>query len=112
MTRRDYGEGSVYQRKDGRWVAAFGAGWSAKGTRRRVTVTAKTKPEVLRRAKAKRRELDAGGGSTGTITVKAWAEKWLGWRERDLRPKAHAALAAPIRWTWTNRSTWPRPLPR
>ena len=97
MARRDYGTGSCYQRADGRWVYAFDAGWTAKGTRRRVTVTAKTKPEVLRKAKVKQRELDDGGGAAGTTTVKVWAEKWLMQRERDLRPKAFAALSIPLR---------------
>lgn len=98
MAGRSYGEGSVYQRKDGRWVATFEAGWTPRGTRRRVTVTAKTKPDVLRRRRAKQRELDAGAGSgMGNATVKSWSEVWLATRERELRPKAYAALAVPLR---------------
>lgn len=97
MSRTDYGTGSVYQRKDGRWVAALEAGWRPNGTRRRITVTAKTRAEVLRRKRAKQRELDAGSGGTGHSTVKAWCEAWLTLRERELRPKAYAALAIPLR---------------
>ncbi len=98
MTREDYGSGSVYQRQDGRWVASFEAGWTPRGTRRRVTVTAKTRPEVLRRRRAKQRELDAGSGAgLGNATVKTWCETWLATRERDLRPKAYAALSIPLR---------------
>lgn len=122
MSRRDYGAGSCYQRHTaecpppkkvkrkggtvveerpahtckGRWVFAFDTGWTSDGTRRRVTVTAKTKPEVLRKAKAKQAELDQGAGAAGTITVKAWAERWLAMRRRELRPSAYDALAGPI----------------
>ena len=44
------GEGSVYLRtSDNRWVGAVTIGYTASGTMRRKTVTAKTKTEVLAR---------------------------------------------------------------
>lgn len=96
-SRRDYGSGSVYQRSDGRWVAAIEAGWTADGKRRRVTVTAPTKAEVLRRKRDRERELERGAGGTTNTTVKKWCETWLQIREHELRPKAYAALAVPLR---------------
>ena len=46
MARRAYGTGSVTQRKrDGKWVATIDVGWTERGTRRRITVTAAT-PDV------------------------------------------------------------------
>lgn len=45
--RRGRGEGAVFQRKDGRWVAELNLGYGPDGRRRRVTVYATTKREVL-----------------------------------------------------------------
>ena len=61
MTRRDYGAGSVYQRKsDGLWVGAITDGWTASGTRRRYTVTAKTEAQVKRKLRDKKDALRRG----------------------------------------------------
>jgi len=55
------GEGSVDHRtSDDRWVGAVVVGYTAKGTVRRKTVSAKTKTEVLTKIKAVRRQLDDG----------------------------------------------------
>lgn len=96
--RRDYQSGSVYQRKaDGRWVATIENGWTAQGTRKRITVTAKTRPEVVRKLNAKRRAKDRGEvGIADRETVKGWAEKYLAMRLRDLAPKAYNAARSPI----------------
>lgn len=96
--RRQYGSGSVYQRaSDGRWIGALQAGYTARGTIRRVTVSAATEAEAKRRLRAKQRELDAGNTPTGSgrPTVKTWSATWLDLTQRHLRPA-----------TWaTNRST-------
>ena len=42
MNRRDYGAGSIYQRKDGKWIGTIEAGYTATGARRRITVAGKT----------------------------------------------------------------------
>jgi integrase len=96
--RRQYGTGSVYQRaSDGRWIGALQAGYTPRGTIRRITVSAATEAEVKRRLRAKQREFDAGNTTTGKgrPTVKTWADTWLDLTQRHLRPA-----------TWaTNRST-------
>jgi hypothetical protein len=45
-TRRGRGEGSVYQRADGRWCATVSAGYATNGRRRRKTMFGETKQQV------------------------------------------------------------------
>ena len=77
--RRDHGSGSIYQRSsDGRWIGTIEAGWTARGTRNRVTVSAKTEAECKRRLRDKKLAIDRGEvGNTERTTVKAWAETYL-----------------------------------
>lgn len=98
MARRDYGSGSVYQRADGRWVGSISKGWTERGTRRRVTVTGKTKAEATRRLRQKVNELDAGAvvEASSRKTVKAWADEWLPMAERTLRPHTFTATRSAI----------------
>jgi len=98
--RRDYGDGSVYQRaSDGLWVGTVELGWSATGARRRARVSAKTEAECRRRLRAKKEQIAQGGASTlsDRTTVKAWAEKWLEQTQRDVRPKTWATNASAVR---------------
>jgi hypothetical protein len=50
--RLGYGEGTIWQRKDGYWAAQITAGWTERGTRYRPTVVGKTRAEVDRKRKA------------------------------------------------------------
>lgn len=99
MAKRDYGTGSVYQRGDGRWIATLEAGWTAKGTRRRVLVSARTEREVRKKLRDKRLQIEKDGlPSTGArVTVKKWSETWLADKLTTLRPKAYNAAASPVR---------------
>lgn len=97
--RRDYRSGSVYQRaSDGLWVASIDVGWTERGTRRRVTVSAKTQAECKRRLSRKKAELDEGGAPvvSARTTVKQWAEQWLAQQETTLRPKAFATTRSSV----------------
>lgn len=93
---RPKGTGSVWEDKvRGRWVGTYEAGWTARGTRRRRKVYAKT--ERLVKAKliaAMRAEQVADDAATTRPTVKRWAEQWL-----DLKRDRHR----PSTWA-TNRS--------
>lgn len=78
-TRRVRGEGSIYQRKDGRWVGAVDLGWvGTPPNRRRVrrTVTAATLRELRPKLKRLRAEL-AAGVITDESTVGQWLDYWL-----------------------------------
>lgn len=129
--RREYGEGSIYQRHDapscpplidgpphpksgrptrvrpdhtcqGKWMGTLEAGWTSQGVRRRIPVTGKTRAIVVRRIKAKQRELDDYGdtGWNARITVKQWVEIYLERRTlppKPLSPKGWKAAAQPLR---------------
>lgn len=87
-----------YHRKDGMWVAAIEAGWTANSIRRRITVSAKTKAACERRLRDKLLEVERGEtGLSARTTVKAWADQWLAMKERDLRPKSYAAARSYVR---------------
>lgn len=98
--RRQYGTGSVHQRKDGRWAGTIEAGWTPTGGRRRLTVYGTTEAEAKRKLKAKQRQLDAEGAPaqvSARTTVKAWSETWLSITQRQLRPKPWATDASAVR---------------
>ncbi|NLG54119.1 MAG: site-specific integrase [Rhodococcus sp.] len=90
MTRkqRRKGTGSIYQNSRGQWVAVIEAGWTERGTRRRVTLKARTEVEVRSRLADAQRRVAAEGtvNSFASITVKRWADQWLAQRERVVRP--------------------------
>jgi integrase len=99
--RRQYGSGSVYQRKDGRWVGRIEAGWSANGTRRRIAVVAATEPACKAAIKACIKKLENEGapvaGVTNRATVKTWADVWLDRTVNTKRPKSWDTDASNIR---------------
>lgn len=83
-----YGDGTISQRKDGKWVARVEAGWTPRGTRRRVTRVARTEAEAKRKLRALKRDMLAGQEVGGRkVTVKAWCEEWLQIYARRVRPK-------------------------
>src|SRR5512139_2189891 len=100
--RRQYGTGSLFQRRaDGRWVGKLAAGWNATGTRRYLYVTAKTEVEAKRALEKMKREQSDGARESGTArtTVKAWSEVWLPMHAAKVRPKAYTTDAGVIaRW--------------
>lgn len=102
--RRDKGSGSLYyDAARERWIGSLEAGWTSRGTRRRLTVSAKTKRECAQKLRAKEREVAiAGIGAEGLATgatVKTWAEAWLDTRRREIRPTSFTADRSQVR-TW------------
>lgn len=100
MATRPKGAGSLYYSADGRWRGTIEAGWTATGTRRRITVSAKTKAEAQRKMRDREREIARNGipteGSRRATTVKAWAEEWLPLQERTLRPQSYASTRSAV----------------
>lgn len=98
--RRQYDTGSVYKRaSDGKWVATIEAGWTERGTRRRIVLTGKTETQVRAKLKEKKRQIARDGvpQTSARTTVKAWAEEWLAITQRSLRPKPWATDASAVR---------------
>ena len=82
--RRGRGEGSIYKRGDGLWVASASFGYDAKGKRIRKTVYGKTKKEA--REKLLEAQRDALSGlpiKPENLTLDAHFEDWL--RSRDVK---------------------------
>lgn len=97
--RRDYGSGSVYQRADGKWVGSFEAGWTERGTRRRLTVIRDTEPRAKVALRDRIREFEDAGESSANprTTLKQWADTWLPIAERKLRPNSYNTTASAVR---------------
>ncbi|HVB53910.1 MAG TPA: tyrosine-type recombinase/integrase [Candidatus Acidoferrales bacterium] len=85
--RRGAGEGSIRQRADGRWEGRIEAGWTASGTRRRVSVFGLTRIEAVRKLTEVRQQLARGLPVTdGRTTLGAYLTTWLATVEPRLRP--------------------------
>ena len=103
MSRKKYtvphGEGSFYRRgSDGRWVGVIDAGWTERGTRRRIQVSSRDKDAAWDKLVSARKRIALDGAAAVVAqspTVKAWAEQWLsmirehdapqGWAQRQSR---------------------------
>lgn len=96
--RREYGTGSIYQRKsDGRWFGVVSEGFTRDGTRKRITVSAKTEAAV--RAKMRQRAAELGTrGAASVTTIKAWSERWLAETEKHITPNAHETDRGAVGW--------------
>lgn len=72
------GEGSVYQRaSDGMWVCAIDLGTDETGRRRRKTVTAKSKADLIAKRRKLIRDIEDGIVVThSNMTVEAWLKRW------------------------------------
>jgi integrase len=96
-TRRDKGDGSVFQRADGKWVAMLDLGL-VNGKRRRATRVTKTKREAQQKlAELKRLH---GQGVDLTVerqTVNQYLDHWLSGIKQDCKPKTHAIYEMMVR---------------
>jgi integrase len=111
MTRAEYGSGSLYQRtSDWRWMAAFKAGFTDSGQRKRVTVSGPgcvggCKPRchhvaaMKRKVRDKRVELDANGrvSTKRTTSVARWSQTWLEDIQTSVRPSAYETDKAAVK---------------
>lgn len=75
--RRGNGEGSIYQRQDGKYVAEVTI-WDGSGKRRRVKRSARTKTEARQRL-AELQELQKGGVDllSGETPLSEYLDRWL-----------------------------------
>lgn len=101
VRRRQYGSGTVFQRKDGMWVGRFEAGAGADGKRRQITVSATTDVRCRERLDERKKEIARDGvpekGSAVKLTVQRWAEQWLKIAVDELRPASYRSSASAIK---------------
>jgi integrase len=78
MTRHSPGEGTVYQRKDGKWVTEVPLPDDHLGRRRRRKRTVKTKKEAERIRRSLLTDVESGRVELdSSITVTDWCKTWL-----------------------------------
>jgi integrase len=89
MSKRSHGEGTLYQRKDGRWEASL----QVNGVRR--TVYGKSEREVRTKLRDLQREVDTVGGLSdpGRHTVNDLLDAWL-----DSAPNLKPSTISKYRW--------------
>jgi integrase len=83
-----------------RWFGSVEAGFTADGTRRRITVSGKSKAVVSRRLRDKRLEVEQAGAANTrrAITVAKWAEVWMSELETQIRPTSLTTDQAAAKW--------------
>ena len=75
--RRGHGEGSIYQRADGRWVAVIDLGYVG-GKRKRQTFYRKTRKEAAAKLNEELANLHKGGAVTSSdTTIEVFLRMWL-----------------------------------
>jgi len=94
MTRRGNTEGSIYQRKDGRWTASIDLGYGS-GRRRRKAFYGATRREVADKLTAALRARQQGLPIVGErLTLAAFLTRWLEDSARPtLRPRTFASYS-------------------
>ena len=107
VERREYGEGSVHKAHDKdcprpvngkgeatcacKWRGVLDAGFTERGTRRRITVVGRTEAEARRRLKNRKGEIARAETASTKVdarrkTLASWCDDWLALREHDVRP--------------------------
>jgi site-specific recombinase XerD len=100
--RREYKTGSVYQRaSDGLWLGTIEAGYTAKGGRRRISVSGKTEAIVKKKLRDKQAQIAREGtpAAGARMTVAKYAGGWLEARRTKIRRGPWATDASAVnRW--------------
>lgn len=87
MSKRNAGEGSIFERSDGRWCAQLDLGWQA-GKRRRKYVYGATAAEVQNALLKARSDLAAGlPVAVEKQTVSQFLDRWLEGVRPSVRPR-------------------------
>lgn len=97
--RRMAGEGGLYERADGMWVASLDLGVTSDGRRRRWTAKSRTMEGALEKLRKARADLRAFGDiPTASPTLEHWLNQWL----RDIvlpgaKPRTHSEYESTCR---------------
>jgi integrase len=98
VSRRQAGTGSVFEDKSrGRWVGTADVGYTERGTRRRVKVTATTQKGAQAKLRERLREIEDGMVMSSATTVKKWADTWLVLIESRVAPRTLASHTSSVR---------------
>ena len=94
MARREKGEGSISQRKDGSWTARLTLGFDSDGKRKIKAFYGKTEREVKNKLKEFKKELIRNDfAEIQKATVKEYMENWLVNTKRvELKPSSYDRL--------------------
>lgn len=74
--KRGNGEGTVRQRKDGRWEVSLMVGFQDDGKPKRRSVYGKTQKEALENARVLKEKLEQGQVVDKRIKLSEWADRW------------------------------------
>ncbi len=91
MSKRSNAEGSIYRRKDGKWVGALTIGFDTNGKQKRKYYYGKTKKEVQEKL-VKALHLQQKGQLTlkslENITIAEWLDTWLiDYKQNAVKPR-------------------------
>ena len=89
--RRGRGEGSIFQREDGLWVASASLGYDANGKRIRKTAYGKTKREA--QEKLNRLLIGSAPADVDKLTVTQYIDLWLEAKKRTVAPTTHRSYS-------------------
>lgn len=85
--RRPNGDGSIYQRKDGRWVGELRIGRKANGKPDRKCVYGETQREAREKLDELKRQHASGILTAPTVTVADHLTEWRSAKARDVKPR-------------------------
>lgn len=88
--RRQNGEGSIYQRKDGRWAASFTVGVNPlTGKPKRKVLYAKSEKEIISKVRKFNRDFERIDFTKEELTLKQWINTWLlQYKKNSLKPRS------------------------
>jgi integrase len=95
--RRGHGEGSIFQRADGRWTASVDLGF-VNGKRKRKWIYGKTRKEVADKLKALHRDQSLGINiAPEKQTVEQFLNRWLAYVKGRNRPRTYESYEVTVR---------------
>jgi integrase len=95
--RRGHGEGSIYRRPDGRWVAVLDLGWRD-GRRARKYLYGRTRDQVARTlARALTQQQQGHEFANERLTVEQFLARWLEAKQGTVRPGTWARYEELVR---------------
>ena len=95
--RRRNGEGTVFKRADGLWVARFDLPEDGTGRRRRWQGTSRTQADALKKMREARRQVEETGSVAGkSQKVSQWLDSWI---DTHVTPRLRPGTAKDYRTT-------------